>query len=131
MKFIIVKTAKTKTSLKTKPGIKSKTPTKKEGYTLIWQPNPEYNGGSKRRASFSASDDLEACKKVFEKLYGDNFEEYEQDDKPKTLQEYKDYFDDIVADGADAVIEIRTASGKTVYQSDWDFDEEEEEDWDD
>ena len=99
---------------------------KNEKYILQWWPYERYEETKRKKATFTASSDEEACKKVFEKLYGWQIDEDEEG--PKTLQEYKDYFDQVDIGGDDAVVEIRTASGRLVYDSG--LDEENEEDWD-
>ena len=97
----------------------------KEKYILEWWPYERYEETRRKKATFTASSDEEACEKVFERLYGWN----SNNNYPENLQAYKDFFDSVDIGGDHAVVKIYTSSGRVVYDSG--LDEEDEEDWDD
>lgn len=98
----------------------------KEKYILEWWPYERYEETKRKKATFTASNDEEACEKVFERLYGYTInDEYSY---PENLQAYKDFFDNVDVGGDHAVVKIYTSSGRVVYDSG--LDEDDEEDWD-
>ena len=102
--------------------------TKSEKYIVQWWPYDRSGETVHKKATFTASNDEEACLKVFERLYGWQFEGQE-DRAPQSMDELTEFFDTVDIGGDHAVVEITTSSGRVVYESG--LVEEGQEDWDD
>ena len=110
-------------------------------YKIKYEPYEPYSGfgsGGTKSASFSAKSDLDACKKIAEKLQLYIYSEQinpDPEDIDELIDEYGMVFTDVDltikamtdSDGQDFIFWIKRPDGSYLYDSG--IEEEEEEDW--
>ena len=105
-------------------------------YKIRYEPYERYGGSSTKSASFSAKSDLDACKKIADKLglYVDSEQiNPDPEDIDELMDEYGEVYTDVDSaiqamteeDGQDFIFWIKRPDGSYLYDS----GAEEEEDW--